>query len=184
MKPTEQQLKDPQWWDSNVDSGLDFCYTTGKDWVGCDSVIGSFEFAGLENEDALVLGDKYWVLYCERPEFYGNNEKHDTVMSASKFIPEVGQWCEIVLKNEIREAFYIGLDSDDLPVFEYRNGDMLQEGFDLEFRPIKSERDVFIERAAEAICSASIEQLDVKGSAKRIAGILHDAGFKPPESEK
>lgn len=188
MKPTERQLNDPQWWDSNVDSGLDFCYTTGKDWDGDKEKRGTFVFSksgGWLNDDTrLCVSDDGWILHCERPEHQGNNEKHD---AASKFIPEAGQWCEVLESGKWTRCKILAFNRCDLDRLQIvvkdhtHNAAILYEEDGIEFRPIKSERDVFIELVAEAICNASIEQLDVKGSTKRIAGILHDAGFKPPE---
>lgn len=87
MKPTEQQLNDPQWWSESVASGLNYCYTTGKNWTGCEELAGTFEFGTAQGElpdgKALYISEECWVFYCERPEFYGNNEKHDAVMAAA-----------------------------------------------------------------------------------------------------
>lgn len=98
----------------------------------------------------------------------------------AKFIPEVGELVETLNSGRWLKPVVYG-------TAEYGGCLAKAEGYwydeyqEERIRPIKSERDLFIGLAAEAICGASIEQLDAKGSTRRIAGILFDAGFKAPE---
>ena len=93
--------------------------------------------------------------------------------------PVVGEECEAFFDGEWRNAEALKHHKETQAVafdFEY----CLK--WSLDYRPIKTEREQFIEKVADAVCSASIEQLDVKGNVKRIAGILYEAGFKGPDN--
>jgi hypothetical protein len=91
--------------------------------------------------------------------------------------PVVGEWHW--LAGSKTEVFYVGALSDGWYILEFKSG-MIERYATLDLQPIKTEREQFIEKVADAVCSASIEQLDVKGNVKRIAGILYDARFKGP----
>lgn len=100
----------------------------------------------------------------------------DTPIESYK--PVVGEECEAFFDGEWRIAEALKYHKETNAVafdFEY----CLKWSSD--YRPVKTEREQFIEKVADAVCSASIEQLDVKGNVKRIAGILYDARFKGPD---
>lgn len=140
MKPTKGQLKDPQWWKDNVDDKYDFAYTTGPEWDGIQSCKNTVEFADsqgeIDSENHLCIEEKWWVLLCERPK-------------ESQFIPETGTWCECDYPSKWTKVFVIGPNSESYTVIELQCGNTIAVGSIIEFRPLKTEREEFIEKASE-----------------------------------
>lgn len=183
MKPTEQQLKDPQWWDDNAPSDEHVLLVSAPDeaLITWAKILGGGDFV---NDNGTIYQNSRLFNIYKRP------------VEEAKFIPKVGEWCEIlcdyvlcgnhptkVLKGshvEVKAIVDVGYGDVALIANEHISG----TGTIIfsQLCPIKSERDVFIYCTSEAICGASIEQLDVKGNIRRIAGILFDAGFKAPET--
>ena len=147
----------------------------GKGWQGdADCVWGFFS----------VDSDDIRIHHKPDPKTYGDTIKGrvtapmmplDTPIEPYK--PVVGEWHW--LAGSKTEVFYVGALSDGWYILEFKSG-MIERYATLDLQPIKTEREQFIEKVADAVCSASIEQLDVKGNVKRIAGILYDARFKGP----
>jgi len=144
-EPTEQQLKDPQWWKENVSNDYDYCYTTAPKWNGGKEFLGGFEFAGQggatseADEECLWLDETVgWVLHCKRPT------------EPAQYMPKVGEWCEYKSANEgWLKCFYVGIDDMGSNVFSAEGKIWTDKHFN-GYRPIKSERDVFIEKAMKA----------------------------------
>ena len=77
----------------------------------------------------------------------------------TQYQPEVGGWCEIQETSpdgNWRECFYVGIDSEGEHIFQYRNGDMYSESMDSIFRPIKTEREQFIEHSLAITATEAI----------------------------
>lgn len=137
MKPTKEQLADPKWWQDNS-NGLDFIYE-------CEST-GEIAFANTEGKDnnglrlRLELG--IWKLLAKRPE--------------PEWVPDVGDNFEFSLRGkawEQRTMLYIDnysmlMASKKLPArrWQYRINDP-----DLRFKPIKTQREEFVEKVSGVI---------------------------------
>ena len=169
MKPTQEQLNDPAWWDENVDPAHDYAFTTGPDWQGNNKYVGSVEFANEDGEtgceESLVLGRDSWVPLAKRP-------------TKAAFVPEVGMECEL---------WWGGVYQEPVEIIQYRNHGckvvfwrMEQDCVDsaelptAQFRPIKSERDLFVEAA----------QLAADTTQSTVFGKLYDAGCRFVETDK
>jgi len=148
MKPTQEQLNDPAWWEQAKD-GFDYCYYI-KDESDYAFTEGIFESAGFE-------------LLAKRP-------------TKAAFVPEVGVECE-------------GFTTDLAGLWKWRKVEPLKETtagefaclvagrslrFVDQFRPIKSERDLFVEAA----------QLAADTTQSTVFGKLYDAGCRFVETDK
>lgn len=81
MKPTQEQLNDPVWWSNNVSDEYDYAFTTGPEWNGGETLIGTVKFgdeAGDTSAGELAIGDVAWVPLAKRP-------------TKPVFVPEVGE---------------------------------------------------------------------------------------------
>jgi len=70
MKPTTEQLKDPEWWNKNIRGYYTQAYTTGPNWIGLECSIGDVIFVtrdGCIDGDLVKTGDHLWVKLCDRP---------------------------------------------------------------------------------------------------------------------
>ena len=87
MKPTQEQLNDPAWWDENAPEGYDYAFTTGPEWDGGESLIGDVRIANESgrtiNGMLLAIGLSKWHKIAKRP-------------TKPAFVPEVGVECEIL----------------------------------------------------------------------------------------
>jgi len=170
MKPTQEQLNDPAWWNENVDPAHDYAFTTGPDWQGNNKYVGSVEFANKYGEtgceESLALGRDYWVPLAKRP-------------TKAAFVPEVGVECE-------------GFTTDLADIWKWRKVEPLKEisagefaclvagrslRFVDQFRPIKSERDLFFDSVKKKLPKADTDDLI-------FAGKLYDAGCRFVETDK
>lgn len=77
MKPTPEQLADPQWWDENVDPAYDYAFTTGPEWNASEYMVGEIEFADRygcisngKTASRLHLASNSWVMLAKRPANY------------------------------------------------------------------------------------------------------------------
>ncbi|MBL4800203.1 MAG: hypothetical protein JKY50_22635 [Oleispira sp.] len=98
------------------------------------------------------------------------------------FVPVVGECCEslnsCLAHPEWQEVYICGKTRAGDFVFEDNCGYVDSSiTASTKFRPIKTEREKFMGKVAEAICGATVAQLDEKSNAKRIAGIIFDAGL-------
>lgn len=149
MKPTEQQLNDPQWWDDFQPKGCELllvCNDPEGDDLWAHFNGHRYEVgAGSYSFDHVV--HNYTIHH--KTEFHGNNEKHD---AASKFIPEAGKWCEHADHHDrYGKLFYVGISSTGFKLFQDSKGKSFEFGASAEFRPIKSERDVQAEKFAKVL---------------------------------
>jgi len=168
MKPTQEQLNDPAWWDENVDPAHDYAFTTGPGWQGNNKYVGSVEFANEDGEtgceESLVLGRDSWVPLAKRP-------------AKAAFVPEVGVECEVEsdTRGVWKKAFYVGVDSIGSHVFDVEKQYLWRlDSLDEHVRPIKSERDLFVEAA----------QLAADTTQSTVFGKLYDAGCRFVETDK
>lgn len=116
-----------------------------------------------------------WVLDDEPQtigEYWENSyEIIERPVEPAQYVPEVGEWCEyrLALKGEYRKAVFVGYNEHNEHVIKDVHGDFL-EGM-CNFRPIKSERDVFIEKSIELTEMAT-------HSAVEAFGIQYDNGAR------
>jgi len=126
MKPTQEQLNDPKWW-TNVPDGNDYCY---YDHSQSDYF---FEEMAFDSDDLELL--------AKRP-------------TKPAFVPEVGVECEYSLNRDPDRLFkckprYVSANFVVADCFI--NEEVIEQAFykdDVEFRPIKSERELFVEQLA------------------------------------
>lgn len=170
MKPTKEQLKDPQWWKDNVDGKYDFAYTTGPEWDGGKGTIGKIEFADnrglIKNMPSLVINDTAWVLLCERPK---------------EFIPEIGDWCECLdttwAHPQWRKCKPRFIGSKKIIYDTEYEEESYTFAHNLKFRPLKTEREAFIDWACNVMNNS------VDDSQEGWATALYDNGARIVEGE-
>lgn len=93
-----------------------------------------------------------------------------------EYIPKVGEWCEIRIANKwMKVRFHGECDGIGYYVFYMSSGDY-EELKPADFRPIKSDRDVFIERSL-GICRAVQSDSDYE-ILKEASGIQYDNGAR------
>ena len=161
MKPTQEQLNDPQWWDANIDPKYDYAFTTGPDWNGGETLIGEVKYGDVLGNTRLwelCIGDDSWVLLAKRP-------------AKPAFVPEVGDECEFMNGNKWSKCKIDYISDDYIVVFisDFNNYEALSKGYH-EFRPIKSERELFFDSVKKELPEADTDDLI-------FAGKLYDAGF-------
>lgn len=161
MKPTKEQLKDPQWWKDNVDDKHDYAYTTGPRWDGSTAFKGCIDFGDSAGRKSgivkMTLNEESWVLLCERPEW---------------FVPEIGAWCECDYPSKWTKVFVIGPNSESSTVIELQCGETISVGSIIEFRPLKTERESFIDWACNVMNNS------VDDSQEGWATALYDNGAR------
>ena len=159
MKPTQEQLNDPAWWEQAKD-GFDYCYYI-KDESDYAFTEGIFESAGFEllakrptkqafvpNTDTKTL---YWVAEVDSHGTPWNFDgPHDDYKSAEDSIPLL-----IAVGEKNRKLVVTSM----------------------EFRPIKSERDLFFYSVKKKLPKADTDDLI-------FAGKLYDAGCRFVETDK
>ena len=165
MKPTKEQLADPKWWQDNS-NGLDFIYE-------CEST-GEIAFANREGKDnnglRLRLELDIWKLLAKRPE-------------PEKWKPKEGEWCEARTSGKWRKVKTLNVDlGNDLmgfyvPVTENGLSRLIWSD---NYRPIKTQREEFIEKALSLDC----EPVQGMLSRKDFFGELYDAGCRFDLTEK
>lgn len=142
-KPTKEQLADPKWWDRNTESTDNYILWSKE----------RLSFISLENYINDIDG---YELLAKRPE--------------AKWVPKVGEWCEAWLDGEFRKAQALKFhDRTDAIAFDFV--DCLKWSSD--YRPIKTQREEFIERVVYETLNMCSEQLR-----ERIANELYDAGCR------
>ncbi len=145
MKPTKEQLLDPKWWDENAKPTDRYLYYVEAGDNYFFSHVVDNEVAGFS-------------LIAKRPE-------------PEKWVPKVGEWCEAWLDGEFRKAHALKFhDRTNAIAFDFV--DCLKWSSD--YRPIKTERDKFIEEAENVIkahqwtSTAVIEDLYDSGKFKLV----------------
>lgn len=166
MKPTQEQLNDPKWWDDNAPEGAEawvddcfFKWDEGKEYIFTDS--------GWETEG------ESWT-----PRDYKNDHGFFVVERPTKpaFVPKVGEWC---LSYGGAKMMLVGLSSSDHYVFEIDNGGLTMLGSIDGFRPIKSKRELFVEAGVKAN-----RNLGIGATQEEMFEALYDAGCRFMETDK
>lgn len=148
MKPTEQQLSDPQWWEIFQPKGCELLLVCND--LECDDLWAHFNGhryeVGTSSYSSNYVTHNYQI--HRRPEHKGSNEKHGT---ASKFIPEAGQWCEMHCSTYWAEIDVKAVTEQHVIFCEVNKDNEQVVTFDRQFRPIKSVRDVQAEKFAKVL---------------------------------
>lgn len=136
MKPTKEQLADPKWWDENA-NGYDcvFYLERNDEYIFADDNGEGINFK-------LIVGAAGWKLLAKRPE--------------PKWVPEVGtefEYCNTSRDDKYHLCFFVGYDADGDMVVQREDGlkGLKHKNFNLDFRPIKTQREEFIEKAIETM---------------------------------
>lgn len=155
MKPTKEQLADPKWWDKQAHKKYKYCYW--NEAVGC-----------------LYFEKRYdhlFVPLAKRPE--------------AKWKPEVGEGCEFLWGNNWEVCNILAINTCKLGRLQFiirdhtTNAAILYEEDGVDFRPIKTQREKFVERVVYETLNMCSEQLR-----ERIANELYDAGCRFGLTEK
>ena len=113
-------------------------------------------------------------------EVFLNDDAPLVEIEAEPYKPVVGEWCEW-RTNSMNwcEAFYIGVNDSGHKVFNNRDDKMffVPSGVGL-FRPVKTEREWFIERAMKATNGDPIDS-----TLRDLFDDMFCAGFKGPDDE-
>jgi len=157
MKPTKEQLADPKWWQDN---------SKGYDCVFYLERNDEYLFADDNGEGSnfkLIAGAAGWELLAKRPE--------------PEWMPEVGD-CEVKLgKSWVKcKVDYIC----DQYIVVLMHGSNTYEALvrgHYELRPIKTQREEFIEEAKSRIKNMDADDII-------LAGKLYDAGCRFDLTEK
>ena len=174
MKATNEQLKDVNWWDANQPS-------KAYSWAEDLNLNPDSDFEGW------CIKDEYggWTMYenDEEARWDDTAESQGSVKihrrpepAATPYQPEVGEWCEWVTDSmDNQELFYIGINDKGHKVFHDTRNRMSLNPNDVGiYRPIKTEREQFIEQALTLKTSVLIHNKDWLIE-------MHKAGFKAPE---
>ncbi len=94
-----------------------------------------------------------------------------------KYMPKIGEECECTYSAKAVWNECVVVPRGKVVLFLQDGPRVINRDCTFDFRPIKTERDKYMEMVADAICDASLEQLDEKSNVKRIAGIIFDAGL-------
>jgi hypothetical protein len=147
MKPTQEQLNDPKWW-GNYNDKATCCY-----W---HKPTNSIWFSRLPKKDLTNL-----EFLAERPVF----------------VPEVGVECEMTWGSKGSWFNCVTLTNNKVAILgDYNKIRNLSELYGVEFRPIKSERDLTIDAALE-VYNCGKQSADM-------AGALYDAGMLQMGNDK
>jgi hypothetical protein len=147
MKPTKEQLADPKWWDEQTLIKYNFCY-----W---DPNYNSCVFRR-------EIGP-YGELLAKRPE--------------DKWKPEVGEECEVsTVLDGWCKRYYIGIAKNGEYIVENHIG-KISRHHKSKVRPLKNQREEFIDKAARASKHFGIHLADIMGE-------LYDAGCRFELTEK
>jgi len=147
MKPTQEQLNDPKWWSRNTESTDNYVLWDKQ----------KLSLISLENYISDIDG---YELLAKRP-------------TKPAFVPEVGEWYEhTTLHDRYGNLYYIGLDSNGFKTFNNDNGELYKFGNYSEFRPIKSERELFVETVSKVL---QIDDQEVTGLCNKSIEMFHSA---------
>jgi hypothetical protein len=152
MKPTLEQIKT----DCSV-------WPKGASACTYNKLTDSYEFVitGLIDDDFCITGD---VLIIPRP--------------TKAFVPEVGEWCSYKILGKWYKGFYVGKSIDGRVVMEDDIFPPTKCDDIEEFRPIKSDRELFVGAVKDEYKSFQWTIVDV-------AEALYDSGkFKLVEPTK
>ena len=131
------------------------------------------EFKALEYKRVI-----YWVIetgtgYMDGDVFFTG--EHCTIHHKPEpavYMPEVGEWCEYLDCNDNwNKCFYVGVDDTGKNVFSTK-GDIWSDGDKSGFRPIKTEREQFVEQAK------AIFKGENRSAHTVVAGVLYDNGAR------
>jgi len=157
MKPTKEQLADPKWWDENS-KGYDYVFYLERN--------DEYLFADDNGEGSnfrLIAGGAGWQLLAKRPE--------------PEWVPEVGD-CEVRLGKSWVKCKVDYICDQYIVVLMYGSNtyEALVRGY-YEFRPIKTQREEFIEEAKSRIKNMDADDIILSGK-------LYDAGCRFDLTEK
>lgn len=152
MKPTQEQLNDPKWWDKYGEDAI-YCYYSDLK----ENICFSKELA-LHSMCHLI---------GERP-------------IKPVFVPEVGVECEFMDGGKWSKCKIDYISDDYIVVFmgDFNNYEALSKGYH-EFRPIKSERDLFVEAGVN-----TNRKLGIGATQQEMFEALYDAGCRFMENTK
>lgn len=95
----------------------------------------------------------------------------------SQFTPEAGTWCECDYPSKWTKVFVIGPNSESYTVIELQCGNTIAVGSIIEFRPLKTEREAFVDWACNVMNNS------VDDSQEGWATALYDNGARIVEGE-
>jgi len=152
MKPTQEQLNDPVWWDE---------HSHDQEFIFFNSSIGEYQFANRYGRQyhggGLLVGDEAWELLAKRP-------------TKPAFVPEVGIECEFMDGDKWSKCKIDYISDDYIVVFmsDFNNYEALSKDY-YEFRPIKSERELFNDAVSEALERGNIQD--------GLGNVMYDSGL-------
>ena len=128
------------------------------------------------------INNVYGFYYGESDSFNLPNhalKRNTTIKRPTKaFVPEVGEWCEYKISGKWYKGFYVGKSIEGRVVMEDNVFSPTKCDDIEEFRPIKSEREKFIDAYKEIEEEAASKQ-------GRLVDALYDSGkFKLVEPSK
>ena len=98
-----------------------------------------------------------WVTHLPSIDYYNGTSwtvHHNP--TTTPYQPEVGEWCEYLDCNDNwNKCFYVGVDDTGKNVFSTK-GDIWSDGDKSGFRPIKTEREQFIEHSLAITATEAI----------------------------
>lgn len=137
---------------------------------------------------------EYWEILCTREqfesfvaEFYvtpaiiGDTPEQlkEGVQPEAPYVPKVGKECEVSVDGGMRWYKFVKTDKRNL-ILDESWGEML-EGLYVKFRPLRTEREIFIEKAVEDY----LDQVGANAVNKkwfgRIFGAMYDSGYTKGE---
>ena len=164
MKPTNKQLNDPQWWAENAPNEHSVVGLYNNDRLDC--------FHWLQPESEGCYGNDSLLFY---PDDIGEKINIYKRQAKPAFLPEVGVECELSNCGNDYERCTLKYIGESLCVVKHNYGEQYYRLNSVKFRPIKSERELFIETAMKR---GSIDQREWMEA-------LYDSGlFKLVEKKK
>lgn len=116
-----------------------------------------------------IVDERYKPIELEKPE-----QKTELSWHERGELPPVGVECEVYFHKWL-VCYFLGVTRKGNPIVEWGNGYAESLMADTKFRPIKSERDLFVEAALKVVAVGNLSRT------KEIAEKLYDAGFRAPE---
>ena len=114
--------------------------------------------------------------YAKWHEVFLNDDAPLVEIGVEPYQPEVGEWCEYVdrdIHSKNGPVFFIGINQDGEAVYSDAYNHLFRVSKEVEFQPIKTERDILIDII-----------LGVDGMSEGVlADAILDAGFKGPGDE-
>lgn len=132
--------------------------TTVKKYKGHDVPDGATHYSLLSNEFLKWTGSSNnlhhningrWIAIPFRHTL--NSTDIELPQEPEQWMPEVGAWCEVEsdTHGEHKKAFYVGLSADGSHIFDVEQKWLWRLDTSMHVRPIKTERERFIEQATK-----------------------------------